>query len=112
MQFLLPISLEGEKKKQLQLPQVLFNRLLLYLPRCRKKPCLDRSACVLALPEGKVHRRREVPPTAGRASKTQPEAPLFLVMEALRAAGRAVLRSPSLARHRLGVARLRRHRQG
>ncbi|XP_028581229.2 low density lipoprotein receptor adapter protein 1-like isoform X4 [Podarcis muralis] len=30
-------------------------------------------------------------------------------MEALRAAGRAVLRSPSLARHRLGVARLRRH---
>ncbi|KAM6459072.1 low density lipoprotein receptor adapter protein 1-like isoform 1-T1 [Liasis olivaceus] len=32
-------------------------------------------------------------------------------MEALRAAGRAVLRSPSLARHRLGVARLRRHRQ-
>uniref|UniRef100_A0A670I7M8 PID domain-containing protein n=1 Tax=Podarcis muralis TaxID=64176 RepID=A0A670I7M8_PODMU len=28
-------------------------------------------------------------------------------MEALRAAGRAVLRSPSLARHRLGVARLR-----
>nr|XP_060610812.1 low density lipoprotein receptor adapter protein 1-like isoform X2 [Anolis sagrei ordinatus] len=31
-------------------------------------------------------------------------------MEALRAAGRAVLRSPSLARHRLGVARLRRPR--
>ncbi|XP_054849244.1 low density lipoprotein receptor adapter protein 1-like [Eublepharis macularius] len=31
-------------------------------------------------------------------------------MEALRAAGRAVLRSPSLARHRLGVSRLRRHR--
>ncbi|XP_078237107.1 low density lipoprotein receptor adapter protein 1 isoform X2 [Pogona vitticeps] len=32
-------------------------------------------------------------------------------MEALRAAGRAVLRSPSLARHRLGVSRLRRPRQ-
>ncbi|XP_066482975.1 low density lipoprotein receptor adapter protein 1-like isoform X2 [Tiliqua scincoides] len=32
-------------------------------------------------------------------------------MEALRAAGRAVLRSPSLARHRLGVSRLRRQRQ-
>ncbi|XP_062981570.1 low density lipoprotein receptor adapter protein 1-like isoform X2 [Elgaria multicarinata webbii] len=30
-------------------------------------------------------------------------------MEALRAAGRAVLRSPGLARHRLGVSRLRRH---
>ncbi|XP_060107365.1 low density lipoprotein receptor adapter protein 1-like isoform X2 [Heteronotia binoei] len=61
---------------------------------------------------GSAEEPDKAPPPQPRP-RPSPVAFLLLVspMEALRAAGRAVLRSPSLARHRLGVSRLRRHRQ-